>query len=83
MCRRARYAPGHRVGRRGRGTAPRGCHVVHIDVDPSVIAGNPLATRGYPVTFIPADIEEFLEALERFEWADASPPVSQQSGVAA
>jgi thiamine pyrophosphate-dependent acetolactate synthase large subunit-like protein len=44
---------------------PTGCHVVHVDADPNVIAGNAVATWGHDVTFIPSDIGEFLDALER------------------
>jgi thiamine pyrophosphate-dependent acetolactate synthase large subunit-like protein len=44
---------------------PPGCHVVHVDADPDVIAGSAVATWGHGVTFIPSDIGEFLDALER------------------
>ena len=44
---------------------PTGCHVVHVDADPDVIAGNAVATWSHPVTFIPSDIGQFLDALER------------------
>jgi thiamine pyrophosphate-dependent acetolactate synthase large subunit-like protein len=43
---------------------PAGCHVVHVDADPDVIAGNAVATWGHGVTFIPSDIGEFLDALQ-------------------
>jgi acetolactate synthase I/II/III large subunit len=42
---------------------PPGCHVVHVDADPDVVAGNAVATRGRRVTFVPCDIDEFLDAL--------------------
>lgn len=44
---------------------PTGCHVVHVDADPNVIAGNAVATWGHDVTFISSDIGQFLDALER------------------
>jgi len=44
---------------------PAGCHVVHVDADHNVIAGNAVATWGHDVTFIPSDIGTFLDALER------------------
>src|SRR5919107_322894 len=42
---------------------PPGCHIVHVDVDPAVVAGNAVATRGHRVTFVLSDIGEFLDAL--------------------
>jgi thiamine pyrophosphate-dependent acetolactate synthase large subunit-like protein len=42
---------------------PPGCHIVHVDVDPAVVAGNAMATRGHRVTFVLSDIGEFLGAL--------------------
>jgi hypothetical protein len=36
---------------------------VHIDVDPDAVAANAVATRDRRVTFIQADIGEFLDAL--------------------
>jgi thiamine pyrophosphate-dependent acetolactate synthase large subunit-like protein len=42
---------------------PPGCHVVHVDIDPRVIAGNAVATWDRPVTFVPADIGHFIDAL--------------------
>lgn len=45
---------------------PRGCHVVHIDIDPRVIAGNAVATWKRPLTFIPSDIGAFLEAITSY-----------------
>jgi acetolactate synthase-1/2/3 large subunit len=42
---------------------PPGCHIVHVDVDPDVVAGNAVAIRGHPVTFVLSDIGEFLDAL--------------------
>jgi thiamine pyrophosphate-dependent acetolactate synthase large subunit-like protein len=45
---------------------PRGCHVVHIDIDPRVVAGNAVATWNRPLTFIPSDIGAFLEAITAY-----------------
>jgi thiamine pyrophosphate-dependent acetolactate synthase large subunit-like protein len=46
-----------------RGLLPEDCQVVHVDVDPSVIAGNPVALWGHPVLHVLADIAEFVDAL--------------------
>ena len=42
---------------------PPGCHVVHVDVDPRVIAGNAVATWYRNLTFIPSDIGAFIDAI--------------------
>ena len=42
---------------------PPGCHVVHVDVASDVAAGNAVATRGRPLTFIQSDIGTFLDAM--------------------
>jgi thiamine pyrophosphate-dependent acetolactate synthase large subunit-like protein len=42
---------------------PAGCHVVHVDVDPRVIAGNAVATWRRKLTFIPSDIGAFIDAI--------------------
>jgi hypothetical protein len=42
---------------------PRGCHVVHVDVDPRVVAGNAVATWNRRLTFIPSDIGQFVDAI--------------------
>jgi acetolactate synthase-1/2/3 large subunit len=51
---------------------PPGCHIVHVDVDPAVVAGNAVATRGHRVTFVLSDIGEFLDALATTSRSDVT-----------
>ncbi|MDX6720539.1 MAG: hypothetical protein QOJ63_2793 [Solirubrobacteraceae bacterium] len=48
------------------GLLPPGSHVVHVDVDPRVIAGNAVATWNSKVTFVPSDIGTFIDAITSY-----------------
>jgi len=62
---------GSRLGEASGGTGehllPPNAHVVHIDVDPTLVPGGAPVTRGRRVSFITSGIEELLDALERVE----------------
>lgn len=42
---------------------PPGCRVVHVDIDPRVIAANAVATWDRPLIFVPADIGMFIDLI--------------------